>query len=785
MKCTHCKLEFNKAQMLEKNGHFFCCKGCESVFEILENKGLTSFYEKLGTQSLEPAKLEEISNFDSFVRHNKDGFSEIHLIISKIHCAACIWLNEKILISEEGIIEVQISPLTHKARIVFDEKSISLKQILTLIQSIGYTASAYDPLKAESKAVALKREFYSRLIVAIACVMNIMWISIAKYAGFFSGMDEETKDILNFAEFVLASPVLFYTGSSFYQAAFYALKNKIVTMDLLVISGSSLAYVYSLWAMFSRVGEVYFDSVAMIICFVFVGKYLEVLMKKNASDTMDGLNEFLKAEILVFDGEKFTAKDPYAVQIGDIISLKTGDKIIIDGICTKGEASIDSSSLSGENEPILINKGKELYSACIVIDGSLEYKANKLYKDSKLSQIISLLELSQNKKPKIQSLSEKISMYFSRIMLVLALLCFVLWFFVLQSSFELALVTSISVLIIACPCALALATPISNLIALFKALQFKILFKNSSVIEDLSKCNQVVFDKTGVLTSAKLEVSRFEWNKNLNLNELLSFISLSKHPVSASLAEFLIKKGAKDEHLNFTDFKELRAKGLSANLNGSFLLGGNAYFLKEKGLEVAYNFENSYFIYAKNDEILAFFEFESVLKKGAKELVSYLKDNQIPITMLTGDNEKAAAKIAKELDIKDFKASCLPQTKMQIVQELNKKYKVLMVGDGINDALALKNAAVGISLKQGSDLANETSDIIMLNDDLTSLKNALKLSKKTFVIIKQNLAFSLLYNALTIPLAFLGLINPLIAALSMSASSIVVVLNALRIKGLK
>lgn len=781
MKCSHCRLDFDERQMLEKDGHFFCCTGCEAVFELVQSKGLGDFYERLGKNSLEPVNFKQnLGVFDSFVRPTNEGFSEIHLVIDGIFCAACVWLNEKILIEEQGVIEASVNPITHKARVVFDERQVSLKRILTLIQSIGYKPSAYDPLKQEQKALSTKREFYSKLVVAIACVMNVMWIAVAKYAGFFSLMDAQTKDILNFAEFVLASPVLFYTGSAFYKNAYFSLKHGQISMDFLVIFGASLAYAYSLWAMFSRGGEVYFDSVAMIICFVFVGKYLEVLVKKHATDTMDGLNDFLKGEILVFNGKEFAPKDAYAVQVGDIIQLKTGDKILIDGVCVRGEASIDSSSLSGESEPVLVQAGTNINSACVVLDGSVEYRALKPYAESKLSQIISLLELSQ--KPKIQSLVAQIAVYFSRSVLAVALLCFCFWYFVRESGAEFALINAISVLIIACPCALALATPVSNLIALFQALKLKVLFKSSDKIEDLSKCDYAVFDKTGVLTDFKLKIARYELNQKANLNELFAFINLSNHPVSASIREFLQEKVRDKKHLGFSAVKEVRAKGISARLKNDEFIGGNAHFLQECGIKMSQKFSDTHFVFAKNGEILAHFEFESVLRAGASELISYLKKIKMPIKMLTGDNEKAAQKVASKLGITDFTAFCLPENKMQVITTLSQKHKVLMVGDGVNDALALQNAAVAVSLKQGADLAAQNSDIILLKNDLHALEQAIRLSKKTFIIIKQNLAFSLCYNALTIPLAFVGLINPLVAAASMSLSSVVVILNALRIR---
>ena len=783
MKCKHCNLDYDEAKMIKNDFGSFCCKGCEAVYKLLHSKGWQDFYKLRSNTELEPVSTEEYNkNYDNFVRKNEDGFCEIYLYISNIHCSACIWLNEKILNEEDGVLEATVNLATHKAKVVYDDSLISLDKILQLISCIGYKASAYDPLKQEIKSTELKREFYAKLIVAIACVMNIMWIAIAKYAGLFSGMQSDIKDILNFAEFILCTPVLFYTGSSFYKSAYTALKFKQINMDFLVISGASLAYAYSLWAMFARLPNVYFDSVAMIICFVFVGKYLEVLSKKYASDTMDGLNEFLLSKIFVYDGKDFVPKDVYAVNVGELVRLRAGDKILIDGLCVEGEASVDTSSLNGENEALLLKKDSIVNSACTVIDGHVVYKTTSLYKDSKLSQIVSLLEEAQNNKPKIQALVEKINTKFSRTVLFLAFLCFCFWFFYKEAGFELSLINAISVLIISCPCALALATPISTLSALFSALKMKILFKNPNSIEELSKCTVGVFDKTGVLTDSNLKISKSKLNDKLNLNELLSFISLSKHPLSNSLRQFLLEKDAKFIDMKFEDVKELRAKGIKARLGKDSFLGGNLYFIKENNITCSYEIKDTHFIFAKNGEILAIFEFQSSIKEGAKRLLSYLKSLNIKILMLTGDNEKAAAKIAKELDIKEFKANCLPQDKMNAIKELNQKEKVFFVGDGINDALALKVATVSFSLKNGSDIAMENSDVLLLKSDLKSVENSLKLAKKTYKIIKQNLAFSLCYNALSITLAFLGLINPLIAAASMSFSSLVVILNSLRIK---
>ncbi|EAK0493606.1 heavy metal translocating P-type ATPase [Campylobacter lari] len=780
MKCKHCQLSFRQDQMIEKNGNYFCCKGCESVYEILQENNLEEFYEKLGNQTLTPAIIEHnVKDYEKYIQKTKEGFSEIFLLIEEIHCAACVWLNEKILIKSEGVIEVDINSITHKARIVFDEKSINLAKIIQSIESIGYKASVYLPTKNEQRATQTKRDFYAKLIVAIACVMNIMWISVAKYAGFFSGMEADTKDILHFAEFLLCTPVLFYTGSIFYKNAYYALKFKSVNMDTLVISGASLAYIYSIWAMFSRASQVYFDSVAMIICFVFIGKYLELLSKKKALDTLDHLRSFLSSEVRVLKNDKIENIDVEEVQIGDIIELKEGDRVLIDGVCISGNISLDMSSLSGESLPLDVQKDDMIYSASLVFSGNALYKANALYKDSKLARIINLLENSSSKKAKIEKMVQQVSKYFSPIILTCALFCFAFTFFVLNLGFEEAMIRMVSVLIIACPCALALATPVSSLVAISTGLKEKILFKEAGVVEDLSKCNVAVFDKTGVLTKASLEVKKSFLDERLDKNELLNFLYLTNHPVAKSILKFLDEKI--DSRIEFEKVQNFQARGYKAFLGKDEFLGGNEKFFKENHIQVQ-EFQTTHFIFAKNKIILASFELEDSVRESSEELIRFMKECKMQIYMLSGDNLSAVSKVAEKLKINNFKASCMPEDKMQIIANLNQTGKVLMVGDGINDALALSYAGVGVSLKEGSELAMENSDIILLKNDLKSLQKAIQIAKKTYQIIKQNLAFSLFYNALSMSLAFFGLINPLIAALSMSFSSIIVILNALRIK---
>lgn len=787
-RCDHCHLEYDKSILIEDNGKFFCCKGCQGIYHLLRSEGLDSFYEKMGDNTIEPPKElhDSIEKFDlegftqKYVKQ-KDGFSEISLIIDGIHCAACVWLNEKVLHKTPGIVEVVINHTNNKAKITWDNDAIKLSEIIQTIRSIGYNAYPYDPSMQEEQANARRRDYYSRLLVGIFTTMNIMWIAIAQYGGYFTGMRADVKNILNFAEFVLATPTLFYTGSIYFKGAYYGIKNRFVNMDLLVATGASSAYIFSIFSMFSGHGEVYFDSVTMIVTFVFAGKYLEVLTKKKAVDTLDSFSSSLPTEVLVIKkGEKSLVRVENVV-LGDVIEIKSGEKVVIDGVITHGEGSFDTSSLTGESEPVLLKNGDKVLSGSLCLDSVIRYEAISTYKDSMLSKIVALLEDSMDKKPHIEQLANIISGYFSAVILVLAIITFGSWWY-LTGSFEHSLVVAISVIVIACPCALGLATPVATLVGISRAAKKGVLFKEATYLESIAKCDSVVLDKTGTITTGKLQVLKHTYFKDFDINILYSLVSLSSHPVSQGVAEFLKDNQVKVYELD--EVKNVEAKGIQALYKGQKIVAGNLSFMHELGLTCKEEFEGFSLLYfAIDDEIVALLGLQDSPRVGAKETISYLKNLGLQVVMLTGDNEKVAKKIAKEVGIDEVYSSLLPIGKAEFVKNLRENGKhVVMVGDGINDTLALSNSEVAITLGSGTDIAVNVSDIVLMNDSFESLQEIFHISKRTFKIVKQNLTFSLLYNVITVPLAMSGYVIPLIAALSMSFSSLIVVTNSMRIK---
>jgi len=774
--------------MIEDDGHYFCCNGCQGVFHLLSEQGLDGFYSKLGSEKLAPPsqQYEDSSNFDTpafyerFVKESEDGFSEVSLIIEGIHCAACVWLNEKALINMDGVIATNINYTNNKAKIVWDDDVVKLSKIIDMIRAIGYNAYPYDASLQEEKANKERKDYYLRIAVAVFATMNMMTIMVAQYAGYFTGISSDIKNVLNIGEWVLATPVLFYSGWPFFKGMYYGMKTKTVNMDTLVATGALLTYLYSIYITLTQSGEAYFDSVTMIVTFVLIGKFLEALSKKSIADTLDIMSQHLVSDVQVVENEKIVTKNVNDVKVGEIIVLNSGDRVAIDGEVTEGSGNFDESSLTGESEPIFKTKGDTIISGTVSIDADIKYVVTKDYAHSTMSNIVSLLENAMNNKPRIQQLANKLSEYFSTIILALSFFTFIGWY-LYSSNFEQSFMIAISVIVIACPCALALATPVATLVGLSIASKRGILFKEAAQLETMAKADVLVLDKTGTITQGRPEVVKEEIVAPFHKSLLFSLLLNSKHPVAKGVVNY-IDDGSL-EFLELQSFQNIPSQGMSAMYDGKMLAGGNAKLMQSIGIDVTSRSENSEFYFAYDGELLALYELFDMPREDAKEAIVKIKKMGIEIVMLTGDHEKSAAKVASLVGITNYETELTPEAKADYIEKLHKEGKnVVMAGDGVNDILALAGSDIAIAMGNGSDIAIEVSDVVLLNDTFSSLYDSFSIAKRTFVMIKENLWLSLVYNGITIPLAMAGYIIPLIAAISMSVSSLLVVGNSMRIK---
>ena len=801
--CKHCAGHFEGEAVIDANGNEFCCNGCKNVYAYLKSQGFGEFYSKLknGEQNLaKPSskhfdKQSASSMFSKLLRRDENSpfICELEVLISGIHCPACIWLNEKALSNLEGVLELNISATTSKARVLFDERKTALEDILNLIIAIGYDPKPFNEVKGAKNS--LSREYYARLIVALACSMNIMWVAIALYSGYFEGLSLGAKKILHFAEFVLASPPVFYTASVFYRSALSSLKLRQISMDVNVSLGILSVYFYSVYAMLSGSEQVYFDSACMLVTFIFAGKFLQTKATQKAAQGLENISSLFVEQVMSVKNNsripsisEFKPCDVSEVKSGDFVLLRSGERAMIDGVVLSGEASVDNSSINGESVPVGISKDDALLSGALCAEGSVIYKATSSFQGSFLNKLSKLLSNASFARAEIEELANKISSHFGWAILALCVASFVFWSVANISAWSgaNAFGVAISVLVIACPCALSLATPIATLVAMGTATKQSIVFKDAKVLETLAKCDIIAFDKTGTLSKANLKVLSEQRFLPFDDGALLALASASTHPISKAVASYILKNALSPfKQDTLENIQNIAGKGITATYKGVKIAGGSAAFVKSLGASLADDTGGSsseyYFMY--DGKLVARFLLDDELREGAKASIKELKKMGLKVLMLSGDKQIVASKVASELGIDESHGELNPEQKALLIKELQKSANVVMVGDGINDILALKSANVGIAMGSGASVSVGVSDVVLLRDELGDLVFALRQAKKTFKVIKENLFISLVYNALSIPLAMAGFIIPLFAAISMSFSSLLVVLNSLRLKG--
>ena len=801
--CKHCAGNFEGEAVRDANGDEFCCNGCKNVYAYLNSQGFGEFYSKLkkGEQNLaKPSskhfdKQSASSMFSKLLRRDENSpfICELEVLISGIHCPACIWLNEKALSNLEGVLELNISATTSKARVLFDERKTALEEILNLIIAIGYDPKPFNAIKSAKNS--LSREYYARLIVALACSMNIMWVAIALYSGYFEGLSLGAKKILPFAEFVLASPPVFYTASVFYRSALSALKLRQISMDVNVSLGILSVYFYSVYAMLSGAEQVYFDSACMLVTFIFTGKFLQTKATQKAAQELENISSLFVEQVMSVKNNsripsisEFKPCDVSEIKSGDFVLLRSGERAMIDGVVLSGQASVDNSSINGESVPVGISKDDALLSGALCAEGSVIYKATSSFQGSFLNKLSKLLSNASFARAQIEELANKISSHFGWAILGLCVASFIFWSAANISAWSgaSAFGVAISVLVIACPCALSLATPIATLVAMGTATKRSVVFKDAKVLETLAKCDIIAFDKTGTLSKANLKVLSEQRFLPFDDGALLALASASTHPISKAVASYILENALSPFRQGaLENIQNIAGKGITATYKGVKIAGGSAAFVKSLGASLADDTGDSsseyYFMY--DNKLVARFFLDDELREGAKASIKELKKMGLKVLMLSGDKQIVASKVASELGIDKSHGELNPEQKATLIKELQKSANVVMVGDGINDILALKSANVGIAMGSGASVSVGVSDVVLLRDELSDLVFALRQAKKTFKIIKENLFISLVYNALSIPLAMAGFIIPLFAAISMSFSSLLVVLNSLRLKG--
>jgi Cu+-exporting ATPase len=716
------------------------------------------------------------------------------LSIQGMHCVSCAQTIEKKLRKINGVKSAIVHFASEKATITYSPAQITKEKIMLAIKHAGYTAVE----AVQAATVSADREKIARQ-KEIRSLKNLFWISFILTLPIFILSFVQVFAFQNYLLMILATPVQFYVGFRFYKGAYYALKSLTATMDTLIAIGTSAAYVYSVLATISSLfgSYIYFDTSAVIITFIILGKWFEAVTKGKTSQAIKKLIGLQAKTATVIRKNKEMQISIDDVVVSDIIVVKPGQKIPVDGIVISGHSSVDESMITGESIPVEKNKGDIVISATINKYGSLTFRATKVGKDTTLSQIIKLVEEAQQSKAPIQQLADTVSSYFVPVVCMIALLSFTLWF-VMDAGFVFALNAFISVLIIACPCALGLATPTAIMVGTGKGAQSGILIKNAEALEKAEKITTVVFDKTGTVTEGKPKVTDVIALQGYAEKEVLLYAAIAEKKSEHPLAEAIVS-AVKIPIPQASSFKAVPGAGIIAGYKQKSIILGNRTLMNkyniavpEKQIRGLENGGKTVMMLAVNKKCVGCIAVADTLKESSKEAIDALRKMKKEVLMLTGDNQRTAHAIAKQLGVEVI-AEVLPEDKEKEIRKLQKRKKVVaMVGDGINDAPALAQADIGIAIGAGTDVAIETGQIILMKNDLQDVPRAIRLSAQTMKKIRQNLFWAFFYNSLGIPVAagvlypFTGfLLNPMIAGAAMAFSSVSVVSNSLLLKAKK
>jgi len=730
-------------------------------------------------------------------------------LIKGMHCASCVNLLERALKKVDGVSQANVNLATTKATVTYDPQKVTGKHLESAVANVGYEAMVNEELKSEEDEQKEKqkelRDLRTKVIVSLVLGALILW-------GSFPVLMNTAPMILqNFwVQLLLATPVQFWAGWSFYRATVSALKHRTANMDTLVVIGTTVAYVYSAFVtvlphVVESIGVEpfpYFDVAAIIIGLILLGRYFEAKAKAGTSEAIKKLIGLqAKTARVIRDGKEIDLPIN-EVEIGDLIRVRPGEKIPVDGIIIEGESSIDESMVTGESMPTDKSKDDVVVGATMNKTGSFTFKATKVGQETMLAQIIKLVQEAQGSKAPIQRLADLVSSYFVPIVIMLAIATFVVWYVVGPfPALTFALLNTVAVLIIACPCAMGLATPTAIMVGTGKGAEHGILIKDAESLETAHKINTIIFDKTGTLTKGKPEVTDIIPIDSMTKDELLQLAGSIEKGSEHSLAEAIVKE-AESKQLSLSKVEKFQAipgHGVEGVVNGKRIVFGNKRLMDKEGIDVSgasseistmENGGKTVMMIGANSKLIGLIAVADIIKESAREGLAALQKLGIEVAMITGDNQRTANAIGRSLGITRILAEVLPDQKEAEVRKIQAEGKVVaMVGDGINDAPALAAANVGIAMGSGTDVAIEAADITLINKDLRSVAMAVVLSKKTMRTIRMNLVWAFGYNVILIPVAmgvlypfFHILLNPIFASVAMATSSVSVVSNSLLLK---
>lgn len=754
-----------------------CCPGCETVAQTIVDSGLVSYYQYRTAPAekadLVPDQLQALIHYDNedvqseFVR-NRENVSEVTLSLEGVSCAACAWLIEKQVSNTAGLVSIRVNTTTNRALLAWDKTQVRLSELLSVIHKLGYKAAPFEADKQEASYHRMMKQYLYRLGIAGLATMQVMMLAVALYLEVFGDLEPEFKNYFRWVSLLFATPVLLYSALPFYLNAWRSIKGRTLSMDVPVSIALIFAYVASLIATVTEQGEVFFESISMFTFFLLVGRFLEMRARRKAAAASGNLLKLIPAIATTLDGEQIPVK---TLKVGDRIRVLPGEHIPADGKVISGRIHIDESMLTGESVHVVKREGDAVYAGTLNGDESFELEVMSSKADSMISNIVRLQDEAQHSKPKIAEIADVVARYFVGAILIISAGTWLYWH---QTKPDDAFWIMLSVLVATCPCALSLATPTALTCATSRMGNFGILLRKGHVFETLCKINHLVVDKTGTLTKGDIEICDTKVLSDLPKEDCLSLAAAleahANHPIARSFASY-----ANDDFVVY-EVQNVIGSGIEGIWNGKIVKIGSAVFVQGK------ESDESHAVYLSVDgEHVASFYYRDPIRKESKAFVQRFADAGIKTTLLTGDSLSNARPVANEIGIDHVVASAKPEDKLAYLKSLDEDSITMMVGDGINDAPTLAGAHLSVAMGGGTDVAKASADMTLLGDNLEKLLEARLLALRTRKIIRENLAWSLGYNLLILPLAVAGLVAPYIAVVGMSASSIIVVSNSLRL----
>ena len=772
-----------------------CCLGCKAVTEHIFKSGLSSYYEFRSDLASKPESLINKSQFDVYEdeavvelvsSQNETGQRRITLSVDNIHCAACAWLIEQSLNTDTGVKSINVNTVTQRAIVSWNPERTSLKNILIRLANIGYPSQPFQICDTETQLKNQEKQYIRRLGVAGLFTMQVMMLAVAMYYGAFANMESHQTGYFKWVSMLLSVPVIFYSALPFWYGAVASLKAKQLRMDVpvaLAIYGAFFASFYQLvdHGLSGHQGEVYFESISMFTFLLLIGKYLEFKAKSRAVLSNANLTSTLPLTANFWcDGVTNTVlvKD---LNVGDIIVIKAGEHIAIDGHIVHGETSINESILNGEFEPVSKSIGDTVLAGSINNDGTIRVKVTAVGEQTTLSHIGNMQAEFAQHKPKFSVFADKIAHWFVFSQLVLAAITYIIWLFV---SPEDALWVSLSVLVATCPCALSLATPTAYTCIMSALNKQGILIKDASAFDKIISLDEIAFDKTGTLTRGEFAIVKLQKLRGCTdelLQAAVRLQTISEHPIARAFNNNKHLPPLSDKRSTSLLEEQVHiGQGVSAMYRSKRLKIGSAKFCAVENQ----NEFNVFITYA--DKLVAKLSITDSIKSDAKETISRIQSSGLECSMLTGDSSDQVEAVSAQLNLSNYKKSCTPEQKAKYIQERQMSGKsIMMIGDGINDAPVFAASDVSIAMGSGSDISKFTADIIILKNNLDAVLKLVIASKQTIKTIKNNLYWSLVYNAVILPVAMLGYVAPYVAVIGMSASSIWVVTNSLKLLKIK